>query len=65
MYLFSNASVNGTTIRTNTGVGLAEAASHNGPPPACILSIVTFVRVKEVANVLAVSFKVIFVGLPT
>jgi hypothetical protein len=55
MYLFSNASVNGTTIRTNTGVGLAVAAPHNGPPPACVLSIVTFARVNGVANELAVS----------
>jgi hypothetical protein len=44
---------------------LAVAASHNGPPPGCVLSNVTFARVNAVANVLAVSFKVIFVGLPT
>ena len=38
---------------------LAVAASHNGTPPACVLSNVTFDRVNAVANVLAVSLKVI------
>ena len=66
MYLLSNARVNGTTMRTNAPVlALAVATSHNGPPPACVLSNVTFAGMNEVANVLAVSLKVIFVDLPT
>jgi len=37
----------------------------NGPPPACVLPNVTFARVDEFANGLAVHFRVIFFGLPT
>jgi len=65
MYLFSNVRANGTQFGQTQMSALAVAGSHNGPPPACVLSNVTFTCVKEVANVLAVSFKVIFVGLPT
>ena len=39
---------------------LAVAEYHNGTPPACVLSNLTFACVNEVANVLAVSFKVDF-----
>jgi len=39
---------------------LAVAASHNGKPPVCVLSNVTFAHVNEIANALAVSFKVDF-----
>jgi hypothetical protein len=46
-------------------LALATAASHDRPPPACVLSKVAFAYVNEIANALAVSFKVIFVGLPT
>jgi hypothetical protein len=41
-------------------LALPVAASHDGPPRASVLSNVTFAYVNEVANALAVSFKVDF-----